>query len=198
MSELVKRPQEPGERVQGVIYLAVLVAGLAGILFTSLLPTALGQAIALVVAAAAAVHMGWASRDGGRLQIRTLEGLAPADRQRLGARQGCMRVPLTIALTFFVTYGAVTGGAMWLVTVIVGRPASRTLTIAGIQKAGRGICRQFEVSEQWFVVGQALCASDAPADQAIAGRTLTVYGNATAVGMVVQSYRLGPVPKGLG
>lgn len=160
------------------------------LLFSKLLPTPLGvrisQVAGLMVGAAAA----WIARDGGWLSPAN-PNLTIQGRGAWMMRSVWFRAPLFGVLAYFTALVAVEGGALALFTAAVGRPASRTVVVVGLGGGGRS-CRHFRIREVAILPSTALCVSNGDRALPVQGRTLTVFGRASAVGLNVERHELGP------
>ncbi len=139
--------------------------------------------ISLAAGALVALLVAWWSRPGG-----PMSGRAPAR----WVRNPWLRVPAFALSLGLATYIGLAFGAVGLTAGLVGHPTSRTLTVTGTAPANPWQCAHFEVREAPALLSRALCAPQNALDQTTAGQILTVTGKGFALGMVVQTWQLGP------
>lgn len=158
---------------------------LIAILFSRHLPSSLGIRVSQVTAAVVAAWTAWESRDGG--------GLAQPDEARRNwlAKHWAIRIPTFAVFSFMMAFSAVEDGGLALVTMAIGSPGERTLTITGVSSPSRR-CGHFDVREVGWLMDRALCAPRADLDRAQAGQRLVVFGKRSAFGLNVERYELRP------
>jgi hypothetical protein len=104
-----------------------------------------------------------------------------------------LRVPLFGLAAFFFASVDLEEGLFGIVTAAIGRPATRTVTIAGTFGGGK-ICRRFQVKELGLLFDSALCAGPEERSLGVRGRQLTLVGKASVLGLNVQNFEFGPPP----
>jgi hypothetical protein len=178
----IPQPKTRGRWPATVVIVASAVLVLGG-LFTPVLPSVFGMQISLAAAAVIALLGAWWSRPG-----RPISGRATAR----WVRNRWLRVPALALSLGLAAYIGLAFGAVGLVAALVGRPTSRTLTVTGTAPANPWQCAHVEVREAPALLSRALCAPQDVLDQADASQSLTVTGKGFALGMVVQTWQLGP------
>ena len=97
-------------------------------------------------------------------------------------------------VAFVMTFGGVQRGFLDWWTIAFGSPDERVMHVSRYFSGGGrgGGCRGFDLREELLVWRRGLCTDVRPTNPPVFGTTITLHGQASPFGMLVERYALDP------